>query len=315
MAALPISRLLDLDEVPDARLGTDIGLGPQPRKRAHYGALGDARALDMGKRPDRHVVADSDAGTEDDVGLDHDVAAETGIEGEDHGVGIDECRTALHRPIAQVLLHERFRHGQIASRVDPHQFLGRPFDNRTTESAPVREPDDVGEIVLALGVILLHRRHEISERVRIDGHDARVAEPDATFCGRCIVRLDDRFEIALGPDDDTAIGGGISRTHGENRERATGMRLEQAGERGRRHERGVGIKDQNVAREVPESAACRLDGIRGPRAAGPARPGSPKATAPRPRPCPHRRRSPSGPARARLRSRPNTPPSGARRSG
>ena len=53
--------LFDLDEIADMGVLAEMGAGSQPRKRADDGAFANLRAIDMRKRPDGDIVADSDS--------------------------------------------------------------------------------------------------------------------------------------------------------------------------------------------------------------------------------------------------------------
>ena len=70
---------LDLDEIADMDLGLEHRTRAQPGKRANDRTRGDVGAFEMRERTDQHIVGDPDAGPEDDIGLDHDIAPEPGI--------------------------------------------------------------------------------------------------------------------------------------------------------------------------------------------------------------------------------------------
>src|SRR5271163_3124939 len=76
--------LLDLDEVADSGVGGDVRSRPQTGERADRRAPGDPRALEMRERADHRAVADFDSAADHDMGLDEDVAAYSGVIGQEH---------------------------------------------------------------------------------------------------------------------------------------------------------------------------------------------------------------------------------------
>ena len=70
---------LDLDEIADMHLGFQHRTGTQPGERADDRARGDRCAFEMRKRADPDIVGHRNAGAEDDVRLDDDIASKPRI--------------------------------------------------------------------------------------------------------------------------------------------------------------------------------------------------------------------------------------------
>ena len=68
--------VFDLDEIADFDFWPEMRSRTQPRKRANGAAGIDLCPFDMAERKDRHIVGDHDAGTENDIRADFDIAAD-----------------------------------------------------------------------------------------------------------------------------------------------------------------------------------------------------------------------------------------------
>ena len=96
------------------------------------------------------------------MGLDEDVAADLGVEGQEHGLGRDQRRALAHGAAAQPILQRRLGGGELRPVVDAHHLLLVRLEGARHEAARVGDLDDVGEVVFALGVVRPDRRREAS---------------------------------------------------------------------------------------------------------------------------------------------------------
>ena len=117
-------RILDLDEVTDVDALAEVGAGPQPRERTDRGARRDGRAFDVGERPYRHSIGDMHALAEDDVWLDHDVAAEHRVCREIDRLGRDHGGTGRERRPAQLCLDVGLDRREVGAGVDARKLGG-----------------------------------------------------------------------------------------------------------------------------------------------------------------------------------------------
>ncbi len=168
------------------------------------------------------------------------------------------------------------------------------------------EPDRVGQVELALGVLRLDPVEGRPERVAAEHIDRGVGLTDRELGGRRVARLDDPLEPASVPPHEPAVVARVrilDTEHGCRRARGS-VGGDEVAEVVRREEDGVAGEDENVRRRCPR-------GRRGPRAPRPrcrgasparrprdrrSRPGS-AARRPRPPDRRRRRRRPSAPSR------------------
>ena len=173
----------------------------------------------MTERADASALADLHAGTKDDVGLDHDVAAEPRVSSEEHGFRCDQRGPLGHRGTAQPVLHQRLGLGQTGAGVDAYQLIDRQFDHAACEPAPPRDRDNVGQVELALRVVAIETLHKIAGVPRRDRHDAAVDQPDSALFGGGVRGLDDALERAVRAQDEPSVSTGIGGAHGRDQHR------------------------------------------------------------------------------------------------
>ena len=105
--------------------------------------------------------------------------------------------------------------------------------------------EHVGEVVLALRVVVAQRRQPGAQRIGISGDDAGVDDADAALFVAGILLFDDARDVALGIADDAAVTGGIGRLGREHGKRAG---------RGQQPGQGVAGDQRHVA--VEHQHAC-----------------------------------------------------------
>ena len=143
----------------------------------------------------------------------------------------------------------RFGGGQLGAGVDPQELLGRQFGDPARQALRAGDRDDVGQVELALGVVVPDSVHQVEGVARIDRHDAAVAQPDRPLFGAGVLGLDDAQQGAVRPEHEAAIGSGIGRPHAGDRDRDFGRaapRIEQRGDGLGAQQRGVAEQHDNV---------------------------------------------------------------------
>ena len=161
---------------------------------ADHGVLpDDGRAEELGAGQDRHV------GCEQDGGVD------PGRRGVHHG-------HALAHPVlddaAVELASELGQLDAVVGTLGLHHVVERERADREPRLAG--QADDVGEVVLALGVVVAHARQGVDEELGVEGEDAGVDLADLALLGRGVLLLDDRLDVALGVADDPAVADGVA---------------------------------------------------------------------------------------------------------
>ncbi len=104
--------------------------------------------MDDGAVLDRHFLA------EHHVGLDHDVLAEFGIGAEKHRLRRNQRDAGVERGLAQALLRDRFRFGELAFGVDAAHVVLLDFDRDRVELHAARDLDRIGQIKFALAIVV-----------------------------------------------------------------------------------------------------------------------------------------------------------------
>ena len=102
------------------RAWADGGARPQPGKRPDLRARFDRHALEMAESADLHIIADGNAGGENDERANDDISAEARIIAEEHRRRIDQRGPGGHR-----------------ARAAPPAPLARPAPTRPRELIPI----------------------------------------------------------------------------------------------------------------------------------------------------------------------------------
>ena len=126
-------------------------------------------------RADAHAVAELDLAFEDAADVDLDVAAAAQRAAQVEARRVGEAHALVHQPLGGAPLVAPLEVGELRRAVDAeHLGLagGAHADHR--RSAGDREADDVGEVVLAGGVVVLQRRQPALQRRGRRRHHAGV---------------------------------------------------------------------------------------------------------------------------------------------
>ena len=193
-----------------------------------------------------------DPGPNTHVGLDHDVARELCVGGKTHRVGRNHGDAGLERRRAQPLLHDRLRLGEFGLSVHARAPPSGPhFQRDGLEPFAARDGDGVGEIELALGVVVGDLVKDGERGVAAQPHHAGIAQPNRLLRGACVLLLADGEKLVV-LRNQAAIAGRISGTEAEHGDgRAVRQRRTQAGERARADQRRVAIDDHRSRAPAP----------------------------------------------------------------
>src|SRR5206468_7184047 len=130
------------------------GPGTDPREGADAGFSADLRALDMAEGVDGRAVGDLDAGTEDHMRLNSDVAPKLGVECEPHAFGVDQRRAILQCLLAPAVLPLQLQVRELGAAVDAGGFIRIALDDYRRAALRARNGDDVGEVIFAPRVVV-----------------------------------------------------------------------------------------------------------------------------------------------------------------
>ena len=170
--------------------------------------------------------------------------------------------------LVDAALHGLGRLRQLDARVHAHGLLGI-LGSQRQHLAAVGTADfkHVGEVVLALRVVVGHAGERVEERRRVEAIEAGVAFRDRGLFGRGVFLLDDAcHRVALAHD--AAVAEGVFHLHGEHHhggarflalgdERGDRLRSDQGAVARKHHERAFG----NRAVGAGHSFASGVDGI------------------------------------------------------
>src|SRR5690606_22495024 len=214
---------LGLDEVAEARAGLEHGARAHPRERPHVAAGGEAGPLDHAHGedlgaitdvgvPDHAAGADAHAAPEGDRAFQYHVdVQEAVLAGGDlpahvESRGVGDRHAGVHQPPRDALLPAPLRARQFGAGVDALDFAGIGGANRIDgDAVGRRHGDNVGEVVLALGVVVAEALDPAGEQSPRCGDEAGVHLADGELAGIGVLRLDDAGDPP-GASQDAPVG-------------------------------------------------------------------------------------------------------------
>ena len=147
----------------------------------------DDRAFDVAEGVDRRAVGDLDAGAEDHVRLDRHVAAELGVVGEPHALGIDQRRAFVERLLAPAALPFELEVGELGAAVDAGGLVRIAFDDDRLPPLGGGDVDDVGQVIFARRIVVADLAQPAEQVGRAHRHHAGIAQADrALLLGRVL---------------------------------------------------------------------------------------------------------------------------------
>ena len=254
--------ILDLDEVADvvvvaqlgaraqAGEGADAVVGADPgavddRHRQHMGAVTDDAVLEDAVGADLHALAEPDLALEDAADVDGDVAAAIELAADVDAVGVGQHHAAVGEAVGQVALVAAFEKGELRLAVDAQRLpVGCRVGGGDAGAVGHGGGDDIGQVVLVLGVVVLQGGQPALERGGRGDQDAGVDLVDLQGGGIGVLLLDDLLHLAVAVPHDPAIAGGVVGKLGQQRQLALAGRLGQALQGVDRHQRHVAIQHQ-----------------------------------------------------------------------
>jgi hypothetical protein len=232
-AVLHFDEVADVHVLAELRAGAQARVGADDAAAAGLGLLdvaegGDARAgADDGipqhaMRADLDAVAEHDAALEHAVHVDRHVAAAVELAAHVEPVGVEQGHALLHQQQRIAVLVDALQFGQLHLAVHAEHFPGLVGLGRHRHALADRQPDDVGQVVLALRVVVAQRRQPAPERRGRRGDEAGVDLADGAFLVRGVALLDDAQDVAVVVAHDAAVAARIVQVLGQHAEAAAG---------------------------------------------------------------------------------------------
>ena len=217
LRALPHPRSLDLDERPrlgvllqhrpraEARVRPDVHMRADPRapdhRVLHGGGVPDRGIDDARGRAEHAVPADPRIPLQEGLRVDGGVAADPDADVDERLLRREECDAVVHVRRVDPPPHHRSRLRELGAGVHTHGAAVVDELHRDPLALLVQDPQDVGEVVLALAVVSSHERQRLvqglaPEQVHACGHLV-----DGELLGRGVRPLSELHEIAAGVPD------------------------------------------------------------------------------------------------------------------
>ena len=273
LRALRQRGVLDLDEVADVHLVAELRTGSQARERPDQRAAANAHAellaVDVGERMDHragtddriadhavradaHAVGQLDAPFEHAVDVHFDVAAAQQLAAQVEAGRVGQAHARVHQLLGPRALVAPLQLGQLARAVDP-QHLGVAARMRGDHRHAVGDGhrDDVGQVVLALRVVVAQAAEPALERRGGRGHHAGVDLADLALRRRRVLVLDDALHrVAIAHD--APVAAGVGQLDGQQRQAFTAAQVHQCARGGGLDQRHVAVENQGRARIVQQ---------------------------------------------------------------
>jgi hypothetical protein len=178
---------------------------PAPTSQSFSVLVHDGRAEELGAGQDRGV------GLEDDVGVDPG------------GRRVHHRHALLHPAGDDAAVELAAEVGQLGAVVGAGG-LGDVVDEVGADGQPVLagQADGVGQVVLALGVVVADPRQRALEELRVERQDPRVDLAHLALRRRRVLLLDDRLDVAIRVADDPAVAERILDQPGQDAHGALG---------------------------------------------------------------------------------------------
>ncbi len=204
-----------------------------------YGVRSDPRAT-----LDHAVTLQDRARQQRDLGRQFDVGVDVGVErAPDHDAAVQPL---LVDPSAQ----HRLGAGQLHQVIDAGRFGGVLQQQRLRDVAGlVQHGDEVGQVVLVLGVLSTDAAQRRAEQARAHDHDRRVDLGDQPLVGTRVALLDDARDPAVLRVHDASVARRVLDLGGQDGQGrlALAVHVEQSRDRARSQQRRVAGQDQDVA--------------------------------------------------------------------
>ncbi len=228
---------------------------------AHLAARRQADVAQTAERPDSHAIAQHHLTFQHDIDIDRDIAPDR-----HHTALIEAARIRQSNPMQT----QRMGCTLLVMPFQPRQlpWIVGPLDlDRIRADHERRRPmftgshgEDIGEVILALGIAIAQRRQPDAQGSHIDRHDAGIDGPHRALIRTGIAILDDRRNPSLTVANHPTVAGRIRRFAGQHRQRAG--RLQQRVQRLRPDQRHITVEHQHppVFRQPGQTLHHRMAG-------------------------------------------------------
>ena len=213
-------------------------------------AAADLRVGQARVRADDAILTDFGGTHEHDLGKQLDILRDLRVRADPDLVGVDHGDAGGHMRVVDAALHDLGDLGQLDAGVDAQALGGVVGGERQHGAASVAaDLEHVGEIELALGVIIADLGQRVEQGAGVEAVEAGVALVDRCLLGRGVLLLDDALDLPVGIADDAAVAGGVVQLHGEHHHGGVVLvaHLCQAGD-------GLGLDERAVAGEHRQGA-------------------------------------------------------------
>ena len=166
---------------------------------------------------DDGAVFDRDLLAEDHIRLDHNVAAEFGVGGEEHRLRRNQRNPSVQRGLTQALLRYSFRFGELALGVDTAHVVLLDFDRDCAQLHAARDLDRIGQIKFVFAIVVADPVQDGKRTVAGERHQPAIAQGDGAF-GRAGVGLLADGEELIALNNETAIARWIGGAKAQNRQ-------------------------------------------------------------------------------------------------
>ncbi|MNF81908.1 hypothetical protein D3C84_641990 [compost metagenome] len=209
-------------------------------------ALAQGTVLDHAVRTDHDVVFDDDLAFEDHVDINQHVPTDGHFTAHIKTCRVSQRHTLGHQTATRAQLIMTLQLGELLAIVGTLHFhcIVRLF-GRHHETIADRHGDHVGQVVLALGIVVGETAHPLPQFCERQGQDAGVAFGDRSFGFVGVFLLDDGRHLASGVAHDTAVAGRIVQFNGEQAQLLRRDFREQALECFDLNERHVTVENQD----------------------------------------------------------------------
>ena len=146
----------------------------------------------MDQRARRHMHALP----EEDIWLNHNVSFDQRIMREEHGFRRNQRHTGKHHFLTLAVLPDVFSFGEFSAIVDADHIIDRHFNRYDIQPLAMSKADNVGEIIFALGVLVINRIEKSKCVASTNGHKSAIAKANFLLRFARFFFLDDCGELA-----------------------------------------------------------------------------------------------------------------------
>jgi hypothetical protein len=192
-----------------------------------------------------------------------DIRRDLRVVAEEHGFRRHQRHAVRQGLGARAALERGFHQRQFGAAVHAQRILRPAFDGGAGAAQLARGGDQVRQVELALGIVVLEQRCPVEEFLRIGGITAGIAQRHAAFGVRRVFILDDAAQESVRRQQHAAILGGVVRLKGQQRQAGARLGGETFGHHLRCDQRHVAIDDQKRAGKIGQHRTGAGGGMAG----------------------------------------------------